>query len=543
MKLIIKTYYLIISYSYILKLTAIEGRKSIVSKEPRAILKDLIHFAKREYAEKRPKSIKVYRVKSKSLLTRGVLPSFQLKQTGPIAFLIVADYGEHLRAYQFSRQAVLISADNVEPTAKLIKQIQKTTTLTFQLPKKEPIIHPKDLSALLQELFQQHLSRINHLLGTKVSFPYPITINPNKKINLTTHTFGCTIKGNRFEVPSDVLARNMGEIIPVTAIFYQYLSTTILINDKKLKPAFNDLAIIFTYIYNNLRYKKLLLESLNPKFAYLINYEKENLTDLAIEILKLKKDQNKRTTYTLSRSLIQNLFRNIHAILSLLSKYKITLNAHTLYALYRELLSEIKVRIITQELDSLAKKNDIREFFIKVFKDSDLEFIFNIPDVSELPLTKKSFEIIMTNYQQSIAKLKSSNQIGELCLLVSDYALEPLLDHLVSIELHDKFDQNCERWNLKLAIRNIINYPIYNVSFALSWHPKSRINPQTVPKDIFLEKFDSAIELSATFGILNRGQCTLTITISFLNPFFPQNSFTIKKDIPYHFTKSESEIK
>ena len=480
----------------------------------------------------------MYRLKSKSILTRGVLPSLQLKQINPIAFLIIADYGEHLRAYQFSRQAVLISADNVKPTAKLIKQLQKTTTLAFQLPKKEPITHPKDLSALLQELFKQHLSRINHLLGTKISFPYTITINPNQKINLTTRTFGCNIMGNRFEVPSDILVRNMGDIIPVTAIFYQYLSTIILTNNNKLKAAFHDLAIIFTYIYNNLSNEKLLLDSLNPKFVYIINNKKETFTNLAIEILKLEKEQNKLTTYTLSRNLIQNVFRNLHMILSLLLKYKITLNPHTLYGLYRELLSEIKKVISTKKLDSFGNKNDMREFFAKVFKNSDLEFIFNIPEGLEFPLSKKSFETIMINYQKSILRLKSSNQIGELCLLVSDYAVEPLFDRLISIKLLDKFDNNHKVWYLKLIISNIFNYSIYNTSFTLSWYPKARIKPQTVLKDNFLEKFDRDIELSTVFDVVNWGQCTLTITISFLNPLFPQNNISIKKEIRYQFTET-----
>jgi len=475
----------------------------------------------------------VYRLKSKSILTRGFLPTFQLKQTSPIAFLIVADYGEHLRVYQFSRQAVLISADNVEPTAKLIKQLQKTTTLTFQLPKKEPITHPKDLSALLQELFRRHLSRINQLLGTKVSFPYNITINPNQKINLTTRTFGCTIKGNRFKVPSDILVMNLEDIIPVRAIFYQYLNRIILTNDKKLKPILNDLALIFTYIYNNLTNEMLLLESLNPKFTYLINNKRENFTNLAIEVFKLKKEANKPNTYTLSRGLIQNLFRNIHTILSVLPKYRITLNPHNLYGLYRELLSEIKAVINTQKLGSFGNKNEIRKIFVKTFKSSDLELIFNIPDV-----TTKSFETIMIDYQKSIPKIKSSNQIGELSLLVSDYALEPLFDKLISIKSFDKFDKNHKVWYLKLIICNIFNYSIHNTSFTLSWHPKSRIIPQTVPKDNFLENFDSDIELTAVFDIVNWGQCTLTITISFLNPLFPQNNISIKKEIRYQLTES-----
>jgi hypothetical protein len=68
--------------------------------DPRSILKKLIHFAQREYQEKHPKSVKVYRLKSKSILTRGILPSLNIKQIGPIAYLVIANYGENFRIWR-----------------------------------------------------------------------------------------------------------------------------------------------------------------------------------------------------------------------------------------------------------------------------------------------------------------------------------------------------------------------------------------------------------------------------------------------------------
>ncbi|MFW9949009.1 MAG: hypothetical protein ACFFKA_02650, partial [Candidatus Thorarchaeota archaeon] len=142
-------------------------------------------------------------MKSKNILSRGILPTLQIKRIGPIGYLIVADYVEQMRVYNFSRQGGLIAGDNVDPTPRLLKQLKKTTTLVYQLPKKEPITHLDDSTAQLQNLFRKHLARINHLLGANVIFPYTVIIAPYKKVNPITRNFGCEFKGHRFEMPSD----------------------------------------------------------------------------------------------------------------------------------------------------------------------------------------------------------------------------------------------------------------------------------------------------------------------------------------------------
>ena len=105
--------------------------------EARKILKKLVHFAEHEYKDKQPKSVKVYRVKSKNILTRGMLPYLQIKEQGLISFLIIADYNEFLRIYSFSRQGTLLSGVNVTLELKVFKKIEKSIKLEFQYPKKK----------------------------------------------------------------------------------------------------------------------------------------------------------------------------------------------------------------------------------------------------------------------------------------------------------------------------------------------------------------------------------------------------------------------
>ncbi|MFW9938429.1 MAG: hypothetical protein ACFFD5_12330 [Candidatus Thorarchaeota archaeon] len=105
--------------------------------EARNVLKKLVHFAEHEYKDKRPKSVKIYRVKSKKILTRGMLPNLQLKEKGLVSFLILADYQDTLRIYSFSRQGTLLSGVNILPDPKTIQKMKKSIKLEFQYPRKK----------------------------------------------------------------------------------------------------------------------------------------------------------------------------------------------------------------------------------------------------------------------------------------------------------------------------------------------------------------------------------------------------------------------
>jgi len=90
-------------------------------------LKKINNFANREYKEKRPKSVKVLRLKSKILLTRGILPNYQVRQEGPVVFLVISDYGKTFMVYSFNRNGDRIGGQHYDVSPKLLKEIEKKT--------------------------------------------------------------------------------------------------------------------------------------------------------------------------------------------------------------------------------------------------------------------------------------------------------------------------------------------------------------------------------------------------------------------------------
>lgn len=104
--------------------------------ESREAFKKVVHFANWEYNEKRPKSVKVLRLKSKSTITLGVLPEFQIKSIGPIIYLVVSDRGDELMVYFFKRNGDRTGGQHYEPTPKFMKKLDKSTIVKIKLPKK-----------------------------------------------------------------------------------------------------------------------------------------------------------------------------------------------------------------------------------------------------------------------------------------------------------------------------------------------------------------------------------------------------------------------
>ena len=79
----------------------------------REVLKNVVKFGKREFAEKKPLTLKDLRIKSKSILKRGMLPSLNVKQIGMVHFLIVADYNDYFRIYDRTGSYVHLVSNTV----------------------------------------------------------------------------------------------------------------------------------------------------------------------------------------------------------------------------------------------------------------------------------------------------------------------------------------------------------------------------------------------------------------------------------------------
>lgn len=84
----------------------------------RKVLKDIIWFGKREFNDKKPLTLEIRRVKSKTVLTIGSLPSKLRKQRKGAKYLVVADYKDFFRIYFFTSNGVLLGGENLEKKKK-----------------------------------------------------------------------------------------------------------------------------------------------------------------------------------------------------------------------------------------------------------------------------------------------------------------------------------------------------------------------------------------------------------------------------------------
>ena len=101
----------------------------------RGVLKRIIQFGKCEFSAKRPAALKVLLVKSKSVSAFGFLPNLVYREHGPVHYIVVLDYKEHLRIYFFNRNGTNLGAKNFEKDDKLLLNLPKSTVLKYSLPR------------------------------------------------------------------------------------------------------------------------------------------------------------------------------------------------------------------------------------------------------------------------------------------------------------------------------------------------------------------------------------------------------------------------
>lgn len=98
--------------------------------------KSLIYFARREYREKRPLSVRVLRIKREKILTLGgPFKILSISVTKNPYYLVLIEYAEQIRIYYYSKNGISLGARNFEHEEKLLKEIRKATIIEYKLPK------------------------------------------------------------------------------------------------------------------------------------------------------------------------------------------------------------------------------------------------------------------------------------------------------------------------------------------------------------------------------------------------------------------------
>jgi hypothetical protein len=102
--------------------------------EPRAVLKSLREFAKRELTEKKAKSVIVYRVKMKQLMRRGRIPDFRVRSVEGARYLVCVHQADRSRIYFMSGSGIMLGVDELEgkEREKILTEISRGAKIVFR---------------------------------------------------------------------------------------------------------------------------------------------------------------------------------------------------------------------------------------------------------------------------------------------------------------------------------------------------------------------------------------------------------------------------
>ncbi|MFX1494774.1 MAG: hypothetical protein ACFFBZ_10870 [Promethearchaeota archaeon] len=100
----------------------------------RKLPKELIQFGKREYREKKPLKLAIFRVRDKTIFKRGFTPKIIIKQHDLIQYVILAEYGINVRLYLFTQNGILLGAKNIDKNSILLKELMKSSKILYRIP-------------------------------------------------------------------------------------------------------------------------------------------------------------------------------------------------------------------------------------------------------------------------------------------------------------------------------------------------------------------------------------------------------------------------
>ena len=100
----------------------------------RTALKAVVKFAKKEFREKRPLTGRVLRIKDEvKIAIGGPLPQLGVKEPQNRHYVVVLDYGDIYRIYNFTKTGLLMNGETIEKNSDKIKLLEKSTKLEYKL--------------------------------------------------------------------------------------------------------------------------------------------------------------------------------------------------------------------------------------------------------------------------------------------------------------------------------------------------------------------------------------------------------------------------
>ena len=489
----------------------------------REALKKVTKFGKREYAEKKPLSLKVLRVKSKSILKRGILPSLNIKQIQGTFFIIIADYGDYLRIYSFGRDGQLFGGENIEKNPKFMKELTNSTALAYHLPKVKHELSIEDITKQYIEEFDKALQRTNKLFGFNLKRPYTIIAHENLKLRMGRMIgVAKTRNEDKLVISPDIYKKEEFEAIITREIMYLYLRDLIVMfQDIQEEVVYwYDLAILFTNFYLRNEKSEYLRNIMERSTFSFLNFNDGSKYYFSDKVLETFKANTKSYTTQAANLLLSNIFN----CLRVLKEYKIRLRykefAHFFFGLcdlfleyegnnFFKQTTKLNYYLfhtnhfrVTSEMDKESKKT---AFLYQTFSMlSNTASITNDFDNLLLDLNimteDKIIQKEIVNYQK----------------LVEDAIIEHIINNIIKVNIDSKIDQSS--LEIIIDITNDGNYVFQDFNYELTWKPRNRINLENVEELNKSRDLHDRIKSKNIFSVQTNGIITIFCSISFQNP-------------------------
>ncbi len=498
----------------------------------RDVLKNIVKFARREYAEKKPLTLRVLRVKSKSILKRGMLPNLNIKQVGSTHFIIIAEYSEHFRVYSFAKNGQLLGGENINKNPKVLKDLIKSTMLEYYLPKEKPKLTIDDITLHYKSEFEKTLKRLNRLFGFNFKVPYTIIAHKDLSLRMG-RMFGCakTKNQDKLVITPKVYKKDIFEVIIVREILFLYLRDLIvLFQDIEGEEVYwYDLAIFFAnfYLRNEKNdYIKNIMEKTTISFLNFQDGNKYYFSDKVLEVLK-------KNTKIYTTKEINVLFSNVFGCLKVLKEYKIRFSYIEFANLFYELCDLFlegnnndlfkpcsKINYLIFHYDHFQKTLEMNK---DSKKDAFLCLMFGL--LSNKDSKVKSLSHLIQDIKVFTEDEIIQKEVVNFQKLIDDSLIEYIYNKSIKV----KFSYEIENKSLELVvdIKNDSEIVFQNFTYNLTWKPKNRINQISVEEQKKSKDLHQDLRKKYVFSIEKQGTISFFLTITFTNPLNLEKSLKI----------------
>ncbi len=539
----------------------------------RDTVKRIVQFGTREYKEKKPLNLYVYRIKSKIVLKRGMLPSLSIRLIQGTFFIILSEYKDDYRIYSFSKEGAMLGAENLEKVHDIDKKLSKSTQLIYHLPKEKKELTLDDISVYFRSEFAKILEKFNKTFGLSVKYSRSIVADKDLKIFVISRKFGASKTSEFLKISAELYKKDIFEVVALREIFFTYLNDVLVLNQKvdEFQVYYYDLAILLTNYYcgnKHNEYIKTIMEKTTISFL-IFEDVKFNFSDQIIEILK-----NAPAQFDVKNSNV--FFSNLFHCLKILKSYEIQVNIREFANLFVAICELFKPKPSIEFFSTSNPSNyyafHFNYFYQSLVQQKNLLKIYNeknheVRNKVETSIKKDVFLCLIlglfntrneefnhvleensirelsTRLLPFIQKLTEFTDISIIRNEIANYKRlleEGLNAHVFReiIKLSIAHELKKETILIELSFKNESDFTFQDFKYKLSWKPRNRIELLKLEETIKSRDLHNALKTTYSFSIKYSGKVSLLCDINFSNIFgFDRSMKTVIKILTINLEK------